>query len=100
MTSSDSEIQTPATILVVDDDPGARMLVGSALEIAGFRGIPGDEGEGALTAFREHPADCVVLDVVMPGMSGFDVCRALRVQAGSRHVPILMQTSLDDMESV
>jgi diguanylate cyclase (GGDEF)-like protein len=41
-----------------------------------------------------------VLDVVMPGMSGFDVCIALRASADSRHVPILMQTSLDDMESV
>jgi diguanylate cyclase (GGDEF)-like protein len=42
----------------------------------------------------------VVLDVVMPGMSGFDVCTEMRAAAESRHVPILMQTSLDDMESV
>ena len=50
--------------------------------------------------FREQPADCVVLDVVMPGMNGFDVCSALRALPDCRHVPILMQTSLDDMESV
>src|SRR4029077_8205170 len=50
--------------------------------------------------FHAHPADCVVLDVVMPGMSGFDVCRALRALPNARHVPILMQTSLDDMQSV
>jgi diguanylate cyclase (GGDEF)-like protein len=91
---------TPPTILVVDDDPGARLLVGSALEIAGFRVVTADDGQQALDAFREQAADCVVLDVVMPGMSGFEVCRALRAQPGSRHVPILMQTSLDDMESV
>ena len=53
-----------------------------------------------MSEFLAHPADCVVLDVVMPGMSGFDVCRALRAGPTSRHVPILMQTSFDDMESV
>jgi diguanylate cyclase len=49
---------------------------------------------------RAQPVDCVVLDVVMPGMSGFDVCTAMRATVESRHVPILLQTSLDDMESV
>src|SRR6202020_3282241 len=50
--------------------------------------------------FQVHPAECVVLDVVMCGMRGFDVCRELRAGPNSRHVPILMQTSLDDMPSV
>jgi diguanylate cyclase (GGDEF)-like protein len=100
MTSPDTETQGPATVLVVDDDPGARLLVGSALEIAGFRVITADDGASALRSYGEQPADCVVLDVVMPGMNGFDVCRALRAQPSARHVPILMQTSLDDMESV
>jgi diguanylate cyclase (GGDEF)-like protein len=89
-----------ATVLVVDDDPGARLLVGSALEIAGFRVVTADDGLTALTQYRAQAVDCVVLDVVMPGMSGFDVCIALRANPDSRHVPILMQTSLDDMESV
>ena len=89
-----------ATVLVVDDDPGARLLVGTALEMAGFRVIAAADGAAALTQFREQAADCVVLDVVMPGMSGFEVCSALRAMPESRHVPILMQTSLDDMESV
>jgi diguanylate cyclase len=100
MISPEVETQGPATVLVVDDDPGARLLVGSALEIAGFHVMTADDGESALRAFAEQPADCVVLDVVMPGISGFDVCRALRAQQSARHVPILMQTSLDDMESV
>jgi diguanylate cyclase len=89
-----------ATVLVVDDDPGARLLVGTALEMAGFRVLTAVDGAAALAQFREDPADCVVLDVVMPGMSGFDVCSALRALPDCRHVPILMQTSLDDMESV
>src|SRR3984893_7170913 len=89
-----------ATVLVVDDDPGARLLVGSALEIAGFRVFTAEDGPGGLAQYRARAVDCVVLDVVMPGMSGFDVCIALRANPDSRHVPILMQTSLDDMESV
>ena len=100
MKQTDNQAQPAATVLVVDDDPGARLLVGSALEVAGFRVFTAADGRSAMSEFQAHPADCVVLDVVMPGMSGFDVCRELRAQANSRHVPILMQTSLDDMQSV
>ena len=89
-----------ATVLVVDDDPGARLLIGTALEMAGFSVTTAADGRSALDAFPTQPFDCVILDVVMPGMSGFDVCSALRAIPGSRHVPILMQTSLDDVESV
>src|SRR6202790_1761977 len=89
-----------ATVLVVDDDPGARLLVGTALEMAGFRVFTAADGVAALGQFGQHPADCVVLDVVMPGMNGFDVCSALRRLPDCGHVPVLMQTSLDDMESV
>jgi predicted signal transduction protein with EAL and GGDEF domain len=87
-------------VLVVDDDPGARLLIGTALEMAGFGVTTAADGASALEEFRARPVDCVVLDVVMPGMSGFDVCGVLRSMPGCRHVPILMQTSLDDMESV
>ncbi len=94
------ELDQPATILVVDDDPGARLLLSTALEMAGFRVEAAADGQSALAAFRAQPADCVILDVVMPGMSGFDVCIALRALPHCRHVPILIQTSRDDMESV
>jgi diguanylate cyclase (GGDEF)-like protein len=100
MNTSDNRAVIQATILVVDDDPGARLLIATALEMAGFRVVTAADGATALRKFGEHPADCVVLDVVMPGMSGFDVCSALRRLPECRHVPILMQTSLDDMESV
>src|SRR5450432_625486 len=100
MKKSETKADLAPTILVVDDDPGARLLVGTALEMAGFLVVKAADGVSALNQFREHPADCVILDVVMPGMNGFDVCSALRGLADCRHVPILMQTSLDDMESV
>ena len=91
---------TQATVLIVDDDPGARLLFGTALEMAGFRVTSAADGGSALKQFRAQPVDCVILDVVMPGMSGFEACSALRAMPECRHVPILMQTSLDDMESI
>src|ERR1700676_3554235 len=100
MNTLETQADIPATVLVVDDDAGARLLLVTALEIAAFLVVPAADGMTALSQFREHPADCVVLDVVMPGMNGFDVCSALRAMPESRHVPVLMQTSLDDMESV
>src|SRR3981081_2412138 len=99
MNTIENQVNIPATVLVVDDDPGARLLMGTALEMAGFRVIAAADGAAALSRFREHSPDCVVLDVVMPGMNGFDVCAALRAIPECQHVPILMQTSLDDMES-
>jgi predicted signal transduction protein with EAL and GGDEF domain len=89
-----------AAVLIVDDDPGARLLIGTALEMVGFRVTTAADGRSALDEFRARPVDCVILDVVMPGMNGFDVCSALRALPESQHVPILMQTSLDDMTSI
>jgi diguanylate cyclase (GGDEF)-like protein len=100
MKTRDTTENMGATVLIVDDDPGVRLLIGAALEMAGFRVATAPDGRSALDEFRARPVDCVILDVVMPGMSGFDVCSALRAIPENRHVPILMQTSLDDMESV
>ena len=100
MNTFETNANMPATVLIVDDDPGARLLLGTALEMAGFRVTCAADGASALKQFRSQPVDCVILDVVMPGMSGFDACSALRALPECRHVPILMQTSLDDMESV
>ena len=89
-----------ATVLVVDDDPGAQLLARSALEIAGFRVVCAGDGLAGLAAFRAHSPDCIVLDVVMPGMNGFAMCEQVRSAPGGQHVPVLMMTSLDDMDSV
>ena len=88
MKTREATADMTATVLIVDDDPGARLLIGTALEMAGFRVSTAADGRGALEQFRARPVDCVVLDVVMPGMSGFDVCSALRAGADGRNVPI------------
>ncbi|HWC33139.1 MAG TPA: response regulator transcription factor [Actinomycetota bacterium] len=82
----------PGRILIVDDDEGIRDVVGFALENAGFEVEAVEDGETALEAATANPYDAVVLDVMMPGVSGIDVCRELRARSG---VPILMLTAKD-----
>ena len=80
-------------ILVVDDDPQIREIVTIALERASFEVITAADAKLALIhADREHP-DLIVLDVGLPEMDGFDVCRKIRTTSD---VPILFLTALDD----
>ena len=88
-----------ATILVVDDDASALVLMRAALRKAGFDVTIAQSGEVALRSFRASSFDMVMLDVNMPGMSGYDVCKALRAEADPL-LPIVMVTGLDDMQSV
>lgn len=87
-------------VLVVDDDPGARLLQSAALESGGFDIATASNGEAALSAFEGQLPDCLVLDVVMPGLNGYEVCAEIRSRAHGRHVPVLILTSLDDRESI
>ena len=80
-------------ILIADDDPDIRDLVAFKLEQAGFDVTAVDNGLAALSSAVEAPPDLVVLDVMMPGMSGIDVCRQLRVEAATAHLPIILLTA-------
>jgi len=79
-----------ADVLVVDDDHTVREVVVSYLRANGHRVVDVADGESALAAQRAHPADLVVLDLMLPGLDGLEVCRRLR-QAGD--VPIIMLTA-------
>src|SRR5580704_14554843 len=87
------------TILIVDDDLTAITLMRAALQKAGFSVSASVDGTDALRQFRDKPTDMVMLDVDMPGMSGYDVCVALRLEAGPL-LPIVMVTGFDDFRSV
>ena len=80
-------------ILVADDDMDIRDLVAFKLEQAGFDVTAVDNGLAALTAARLEPPDLVVLDVMMPGMSGIDVCRELRNDRSTAGLPIILLTA-------
>ncbi|MFL6079903.1 MAG: response regulator transcription factor [Ornithinibacter sp.] len=80
-----------ARVLVVDDDVTVREVVVSYLRAAGHEVVEAADGAEALRAMRSDPADLVVLDLMMPGIDGLEVCRRLRA---SGDVPIVMLTAL------
>jgi len=81
-----------SNVLVVDDDPGALDVVSFMLRREGFDVDEESEGTAALAAARDRRYDIVILDVMLPGMSGTDICRELRAESD---VPILMLTARD-----
>jgi len=80
-------------ILIADDDPDIRDLVAFKLEQAGFAITAVDNGPAALAAALGEPPDLAVLDVMMPGMSGIDVCRELRADERTAALPIILLTA-------
>ena len=88
-----------AKVLIVDDDQTSLLLMRAALRKAGFDAILANSGAQALALFASDTFDLVMLDVSMPGMSGFEVCVTLRQQA-DKSLPIVMVTGLDDVQSV
>ncbi len=80
------------TILVVDDEPTQREMLAEALEAEGFTIVTAADGRAALLAFRESRPDLVLLDLMLPELSGIEVCRIIRAESG---VPILMLTAKD-----
>ena len=74
-------------ILVVDDEQSIRTIVEYALKDAGFEVVTASRGDDALRAIEREPVDLVVLDVMLPGMDGLEVCQRIRAE---RSVPIIM----------
>lgn len=82
-----------APVLVVDDDPKALTLVGKHLESAGFEAISAFSGNEALDMARRHPPALIILDLMMPEVSGFDVVDKLRAEPRTADVPIIVLTA-------
>jgi class 3 adenylate cyclase len=91
-------VNTPAKILVVDDTPRNVKLLADLLSVKGYSVVTAASGREALAAVEREPPDLVLLDVVMPEMSGYEVCRALRAQAATAMLPVVMVTALDPSE--
>ncbi|MCI0475883.1 MAG: response regulator [Anaerolineales bacterium] len=86
-------------ILLIDDDPLIRRIVTRALSATGYQVAEASSGtEGLALAFK-NPPDLILLDVMMPGMDGFQVCAALRQNSLTANVPVLMLTALDQTDS-
>lgn len=90
----------PGKILVVDDDPVNLLLTCQTLSGEGFATTEAESGEAALAAFAAAPQDLVLLDVIMPGIDGFETCTRIRELPGGERVPIVIMTGLDDEASI
>ncbi len=83
----------PRTVLVADDDEDILQLVSFRLERAGYTVVTAADGQQALAAAREHRPDLAVLDVMMPGLNGYEVTRELRADPATAAIPVILLTA-------
>jgi two-component system phosphate regulon response regulator PhoB len=81
------------TILVVEDDENIQQLVGYNLAKAGFHVVYADNGEQALSQIKREKPELIVLDLMLPGLSGFEVCKLVRKDPKTKSLPIVMLTA-------
>jgi len=88
-----------AKILVVDDHPSSRLTAVALLSVEGYEVLEADSGSTALAQVVETNPDLILLDVMMPGMDGFEVCRRLKQDDATRLIPVVFITALNDRRS-
>ena len=88
-----------ATILLVDDEPSNLRLMQALLNTDGYITLTAESGVEALVLASERRPNLILLDIMMPGMDGFEVARQLKANPHTRNIPIIMVTSLDDRAS-
>ncbi len=86
-------------ILIVDDDPGARNILETLLIRDGYKLVFSESGQETLALLETLRPDVILLDIMMPGLDGFEVCRRIRQTPKIAEVPIIMVTALDDIEA-
>jgi DNA-binding NtrC family response regulator len=89
-------VSAPASILVVDDTPQNVKLLGDLLTVKGYAVTSAADGKVALELLGARKFDLVLLDVMMPGPDGFEVCERLRANGATRDIPVIFLTALDD----
>ena len=86
----------PAAVLIVDDDPANLELLFQHLSQAGYRVLVAETGQLALERAELAQPEAILLDVMMPGMDGFETCRRLKQQATTQAIPVIFMTALAD----
>ncbi|MFP4549481.1 MAG: ATP-binding protein [Spirochaetales bacterium] len=89
-----SERTPTATLMVVDDNPVNLQLLFESLGSAGYRILVCEDGETAVRQAKDAQPDLILMDVLLPGISGYDSCRAIRAQAETSDIPIIFLTAL------
>jgi two-component system, OmpR family, phosphate regulon response regulator PhoB len=88
-----SSVMAKSKILIVEDDPDILALLHFNLEKAGYQTFRADSGEQAIPAAQKHSPDLVLLDLLLPGMDGLEVCRRMKRDPALQHIPIIMVTA-------
>lgn len=88
-----------ARVLIVDDDPKNLALLEIMLAPEGYVIQTAPNGETALAAVAEQPPDLILLDIMMPGMDGYHTASRIKTNPVTKHIPIIMVSSLDDKNS-
>jgi class 3 adenylate cyclase/CheY-like chemotaxis protein len=89
-----------ATVLVVDDQPANIRLLEAILAPRGYEVATATSGEEALETISQRPVDLVLLDIVMPGLDGYEVCRRIRGQVDTAYLPVVMVTASGEEEKI
>src|SRR5688572_6660456 len=96
---NNGQTRNSGTVLIVDDEAKNRMLLKDSLDVRGYHTIEACSGEEALSQFPESHADLILLDLMMPGIDGVEVCKRIRTSDGGGKIPILMLTAQTDRPS-
>ncbi|MBE7533298.1 MAG: response regulator [Ardenticatenaceae bacterium] len=99
MTDSHNHMASPALVLIIDDARENRLLLTSQLKLEGFRTIEAASGREGIEKAITFDPDVILLDVMMPDLDGFEVCRLLKADPATQQIPIIMVTALNRVES-
>ena len=86
----------PATLLIVDDEPQVRKLLETLLQHEGYQTLSASSGEEALQLVARQPPDLILLDIMMPGMDGYEVASQLKGDETTAGIPIIMLSALSE----
>src|SRR4051812_13611190 len=86
----------PFRIMIVEDSITQAMKLQATLEQQGWLVVCERHAEDAMTDIQRHPPDLIIVDFVLPGMRGDELCRQVRMNIGTRHIPLIMLTADDD----
>ena len=99
-TKTDKQQNQTPIVLVVDDNQQNRELLQAYLEDIDCQAVPAQDGPEALAIIAKNPPDLILLDVMMPRMSGFEVCRRIKNDPKTSDIPVIMVTALNEFGDI
>jgi PAS domain S-box-containing protein len=99
MNSRPDQTDQPARVLIVDDEPHNRHVLEVMLAPEGYRLQTAASGDEALALVAQHPPDLILLDIMMPGMDGYEVAGTIKGDLATKNIPVIMITALDDRQA-